>query len=158
MCTSPINLFEYFTSAVPHTGTPLTWGPNQSAYLVGSLAAVVVAWLATRDHEHPFRRWVKIFATAGIVCLVLKAMDHFQAERSPVFIGIADKQAYCEAIEIVLCACIEASILWAGTLSGLGANLVMGVLESAEPAHKAYDFRPVEGLMRKGKNRAPWRN
>lgn len=154
MCTSPINLFEYFTSAVPHTGTPLTWGPNQSAYLVGSLAAVVVAWLGTRYHEHPFRRWLKIFATAGIVCLMLKAMGHFQAVRSPVFVGIADKQAYCEAVEMVLSACLGAILLWADTLSGLVANLVMGILEPTEVAYKAHDFRPVEGLMRKGKSRA----
>jgi hypothetical protein len=30
-----------------------------------------------------FKRWLKILATLGIMSLVLKAMGHFQAARSP---------------------------------------------------------------------------
>jgi hypothetical protein len=153
MCNSLINLSEQFPTAVLATSTPLTRVPNQTAYLAGSLAALVVAWLATRDYEHQFRRWLKIFTTAGIVCLVLKAMGHFQAVRSPDFIGIADKQAYGEAVEMILCACLGAIILWKDTLSGFGASFFTGILDPAEPAHEAHDFRPVEVLMREGKNR-----
>jgi hypothetical protein len=154
MCTSLINFSDQFATAVLAASTPLTWVPDQPAYLAGSLAAVVVGWLATRNHENQFKRWFKLLATAGLVCVLLKAMGHFQAVRSPVFVGIADQQAYGEAVEIVLCACLGAIILWAGTLSGIGANLVTGILYPDDPAHEVPDFRAVEGLMREGKNRA----
>ena len=154
MCNASINLSEQFATAVRATGIPMTWVPNQSAYLIASLVTVLAAWRATRDHEHQCRRWLKIFATAGIVCLVLKAMGHFQAVRSPEFIGIADRQAYGEVVVMILCACLGVIFLWAGTISGIGANLVAGIFDSTEPAHQTPDFRPVEGLMREGKSRA----
>jgi hypothetical protein len=146
-------LSELFPTTAPGAGTPLTWMPHQTAYLIASAVTVLAAWLATRDHENPFRRWVKILGSAGVVCLVLRAMGHFQAVRSPVFVGIADKQAYGEAVEMVLCACLGAIVLWAGTISGIAANLVTGILDPTEEVRSAPDLRPVEALMRQDRNR-----
>ncbi len=154
MCPSSITPSEQIATSVLASGTPLTWVPDQSAYLAISVAAVVFSWLATRDIDNQFKRWLKISATVGIVCLQLKAMGHFQAMQSPVFIGVPDPQAYMEAVELLLCACLGTIILWAGTFSEFGTTLVMGILYPNEPAHVTHDFRPVERLMREGKSRA----
>jgi hypothetical protein len=154
MCPSSINPAEQIATSVLASGTPLTWVPDQSAYLAISVAAVVFSWLATRDIDNQFKRWLKISATVGIVYLMLKAMGHFQAVQSPVFIGFPDPQAYVEAVELLLCACLGTIILWTDKLSGFEANLVMWILYPNEPAHVTHDFRPVERLMREGKSRA----
>ncbi len=85
--------------------------------------------------------------------VVLKAMGHFQALRSADFVGIVDKQAYGEAVEMILGACLGLIILWAGTISGFGADLVLSVLQSNELAPQAHNFRPIGQLMSEGKNR-----
>jgi hypothetical protein len=145
-------LSKLFSTTAPGAGIPLTWMPDQTAYLIASAVTVLVAWRATRDHENPFRRWIKILASVGVVCLILKAMGHFQAARSPGFVGIADKQAYGEAVLMILCACLGAIVLWTGTISGIAAKLVTGILDSTEEVRSAPDLRSVEALMRQDRN------
>ncbi|MEI6394112.1 MAG: hypothetical protein WCT12_23785 [Verrucomicrobiota bacterium] len=149
-----INLSEQIATCVIPFGIPLTWVPTQIHYLAISVAALVISWLATRDLDNQFKRWLMIFATVGLSYLVLKAMGHFQAVKSPEFIGIVDMQAYGEAVEMLLCACLGTIIVWTDTLSGFAANSVTGILYPNETAHVTHDFRPVERLMREGKSRA----